>query len=55
MLIEKNGKVFEVKENPNSWTLTTKYGKIDVAYNVPKLDAPTLEELMEYVAESELF
>ncbi len=55
MTIENHGKKFEVKENHGSWTLATKYGKIDLLYNVPKSDAPTLDELKNYVEESGLF
>lgn len=55
MTIEKNGKAFFVKENKNSWTLTTEAGVVSVSYNVPKDNCPTFDALRAYVIESNLF
>ncbi len=55
MTIEKMGKIYCVRENRASWTLTAEAGSITVSYNVPKADCPTLDALREYVAESALF
>lgn len=55
MSIEKSGKVYKVKENVGSWTLSTKSGNIEIAYNVPKADCPTFDDLKAYVAENKIF
>ena len=55
MTIEKNSKIYTAKENVASWTISTKYGNIEVSYNVPKADCPTFESLKAFVAESKLF
>ena len=55
MTIEKNGKIYTAKENVASWTISTKYGNIEVAYNIQKADCPTFESLKAFVAESKLF
>lgn len=55
MTIEKNGKIYAARENKESWTVSTKYGHIDVTYNVPKADCLTFDDLKAYVVESDLF
>lgn len=55
MTIEKNGKVYAVRENNKSWTVSIKYGHIDVNYNVQKADCPTFDDLKAFVAENDLF
>lgn len=55
MTIEKNGKIYTAKENKASWTVSTTIGRIDVVYNVPKVDCPTFESLKAYVVASDLF
>lgn len=55
MKIEKNGKIYDVRENKASWTLSTKYGKIEVSYNVPKADCPDFNTLKAYIIASDLF
>lgn len=55
MTIEKNGKVYAVRENKVSWTVSRKAGRIDVSFNVPKDDCPTFDALKDYVAASNLF
>lgn len=55
MNIEKNGKIYTVKENKASWTLSTNVGIIPVSYNVKKSDCPTFDALKEFVAENSAF
>lgn len=55
MTIKKNGKVYTVRENKNSWTVSTKFGRVSLVYNVPKTDCSTFDDLKAYVAESDLF
>lgn len=55
MTIEKSGKVYKVKENVGSWTLSAKIGSVEIAYNVPKADCPTFDDLKAYVAENKIF
>ena len=55
MEIEKNGKIYSVKENKCSWTLTLKLGRVSSSYNISKNDCETFEELERYVIECEVF
>mgnify|MGYP003185167218 CR=1 FL=1 len=55
MTIEKNNKIYTVKENKMSWTISTKIGDVEVSYNVQKADYPTFESLKAFVAENNLF
>lgn len=55
MTIEKNGKVFTVRENKNSWTVVRAEGRVSVSCNVPKEICRTFDELKAYIAENDLF
>lgn len=55
MKIEKNGRIYTVKENGASWTVSTEVGRVDISYNVPKDDCSTFEALKDFVAVSDLF
>ncbi len=55
MTIKKSGKVYTVRENKKSWTLSTKNGNVSLVYNVQKADCPTFDDLKVYVVESNLF
>ncbi len=55
MNIEKNGKIFVVKENKSSWTLATNIGGIPLTYNVKKADCATFDELKQFVADNSAF
>ena len=55
MTIKKSGKVYTVRENKKSWTLSTKNGNVSLVYNVQKADCPTFDDLKGYVVESDLF
>lgn len=55
MTIRKNGKTYTAKENKTSWTVSTTIGRVDVSYNVPKVDCPTFDTLKAYVAANDLF
>ena len=54
MVIEKNGKVYTVRENKASWTVSKDAVRVSVSYNVPKADCATFDALKKYVAESDL-
>ncbi len=49
-MINKDGRVYQVKENKCSWTLSRKAGAIEVTYNIPKESCATYEELEAFVA-----
>jgi hypothetical protein len=51
MEIEKNGKIFVVRENKASWTLSTKIEEMKLIVKVTKKDCPTFEELKAFIAE----
>lgn len=55
MKIEKNGKIYFVKKNKNSWTLELVIEKITITYNVKKADCPNFDDLKSFIAESDLF
>lgn len=56
MKIEKNGRIFSVTETETNWKLSEEKGRtMSVTYNIPKENAPTAEELRDYVLSSELF
>lgn len=56
MKIEKNGRIFSVIETEKSWKLTEEKGSaLSVTYNIPKENAPSAEELKDYVSSNELF
>lgn len=55
MTIEKNDKVYMVRENKQSWTISIKFGQVDVVYNVPKAGCPTFDDLKEFIVENEMF
>lgn len=55
MKIEKNGKVFSVKENLKSWTVSRTVDFITISYNVSKTDCPNLESLQKFVNDNEVF
>lgn len=55
MTIEKSDKVYTVRENKASWTLTITVGRVTLTYNVPKDDCPTFADLSAYIAQNDLF
>lgn len=55
MTIEKNGKVYAVRENKKSWTVTISEGRVSISANVPKDICPTFGNLKAYIAENHLF
>lgn len=55
MVIEKNGKVYTVKESDKKWTVSTESGKLAVSYDVSKELCGSAEQLQEYVMNNDLF
>ena len=55
MEIKKEDKIFSVRENKRSWTVTRKVGKTTLSYSVPKECCPTFESLEAFVNEQTLF
>lgn len=55
MEIEKNGKIYQVKENKTVWALSCRMGSVTVEYNVSKADCATFESLKAFVAENIAF
>ncbi len=53
--IKKNEKTYDVTESKTMWSLSTRYGKIEVVCNVPKTDCRTVAELRDFVSGSNLF
>ena len=55
MKIEKNGKIYAVKEEKTSWALSLRIGAVSVKYSVGKSDCATFEELQAFVANNSVF
>lgn len=55
MKIEKDGKIYTVRENKASWTVSTAAERVTVSVNVSKVDCPTFESLKAFVAEKNIF
>lgn len=60
MTIEKNGKVYAVRENKASWTVSVKIAvneieRVNITANVSKTDCPTFDSLKAFVAENDIF
>ena len=55
MTIEKDGKVYTVRENKASWTVSKAEDRVTVSVNVPKADDPTFESMKAFVAENDIF
>ena len=51
MTVEKNGKVYTVKENQSSWTASAELGGVSVKFKISKSDCPTLESLQQFILE----
>lgn len=55
MTIEKNGRIYEVRENKKSWTLSVTKDRVTISANVTKADCPTFDDLKAFVYENSLF
>ncbi len=55
MEITKNGKIYTVRENKASWTVSTKAERVAISANVSKADCPTLDSLKAFIAENDIF
>ena len=53
MTVEKNGVTYTVKETATMWTLAASRGNVDISFHVKKKDCPTIEELREFIANSD--
>ena len=51
MKIEKNGVIYSVKENENTWTLSADLGSVSVFYKISKNDCPDFDSLKTFVTE----
>lgn len=49
MIIEKNNKVYNVKECSDKWKISLKNGKLSVDYDISKEICSTADDLREYV------
>ncbi len=55
MKIEKNGKIYDVKEEKNSWSLSMVMGKVSLDYRISKSDCADFEALKLFVLENSAF
>ena len=55
MIIEKNGKKYEVSEYPKHWRIVLKEGALSVDFNVPKEIAATAEDIKSYIETEKMF
>ena len=54
MIIEKDGKVYIVRENKSSWTIKRTVEILTVNYKIQKSDCPTFEDVKKFVMETDL-
>lgn len=60
MTIEKKGKIYTIRENAKSWTVSVKIAineveRVTINANVSKADCPTFDSLKAFVAENDIF
>lgn len=55
MNIEKDGKIYDVKENQTSWTITLADSKVVVSAKITKADCPTFKSLNDFITENDTF
>lgn len=55
MIIEKNGKCYEVTERKNYWSIVLKSGALTVDFQVDKDICATVEDLKEYIQKEKMF
>lgn len=55
MIIEKNGKMYEVSERSKHWLVVLKSGALSVDFQVSKDICETEAELKEYIKKEEMF
>ncbi len=55
MNIEKDDKIYDVKENQTSWTITLADSKVVVSAKITKADCPTFESLKDFITENDTF
>ena len=54
-MIEKNGKIYEIKECAGCWTVILKEGILSVEIKVPKEICETEEDLKLYIEKENIF
>lgn len=55
MVIEKNEKKYEVRENAKSWSIALRSGALSVTFNVSKDICETEEDVRQYVEREAVF
>lgn len=55
MIITKKDKMYDIKENKLSWTVSRTAGRLKVTINVPKDVCVSFDELKAYIDASDLF
>lgn len=55
MIVEKNGKQYEVTERKKYWSVVLKSGALTVDFQVSKDICATMEEAKEYIRTEDMF
>ena len=55
MIIEKNGKKYEVSEHQKHWSVALKEGALSVDFNISKELAATAEDIKSYIETEKIF
>lgn len=55
MIIEKGEKMYSVRENKRSWSVSVDIGKLRTTYSVPKEICKDADELKSYIMQEKLF
>lgn len=55
MIVEKNGKLYELNERKKHWSVVLKSGSLTADFQVSKDICATVEELKEYIQKENMF
>ena len=55
MIVEKNGKQYEVTEWKNHWSVTWKSGAVEASFQIPKDICKTEEDIKAYIQTETMF
>lgn len=46
---------YTIKENTTTWTVSSRHGKLELSYNLPKEELPTIDDVKRYIEQHHLF
>lgn len=55
MQVQKNGTLYDVRKSGTVWVIKAMVGGVDVTYRIPDKDALSLEDVVQYINENDVF